>query len=115
MYSFVFYSPTKIFFGADERKKLPEVIKEYGSKVLLVYSGDYVKESGLYSELEKLFKDNGIAFVPFTDVRPNPSHSDVALGIRKCRMNDCEVIVPVGGGSAIDTAKAIAAGASAGE
>lgn len=90
-------------------ERLPECILEYGRKVLFVYGGGSIKKSGLYDTITNLLKNNGITFAELSGVEPNPRLSTVERGVDICRREGIEVVLPVGGGSAIDCAKAVAA------
>lgn len=109
MENFIYSIPTKVLFGKHMIEKLPECILEYGRKVLFVYGGGSIKKSGLYYTITELLKDNEITFVELPGVEPNPRLSTVERGVDICRREGIEVILPVGGGSAIDCAKAVAA------
>jgi len=110
MLNFDYSIPTKIFFGRDKIDELAENIKNYGSKVLLVYGGGSIKRSGLYGKIINIFKENEISFFELSGVEPNPRISSVRKGIEICRENNIEIILAVGGGSVIDCSKVIAAG-----
>ena len=111
MNRFIYSIPTKIAFGKGQIKMLPEFIKEYGKRVLLVYGAGSIKKSGIYDEVVGLLNENDIIFSQLSGVEPNPQVETVRRGIDICRKEKVEVIVPIGGGSTIDCAKAIAAGA----
>lgn len=111
MENFYYNIPTRVEFGRNAIERLPEFVKELGSRVLIVYGGGSVKRTGLYDKVVSLLDENGIAHVELSGAMPNPRLSSVKSGIDMCRENDIEVILPVGGGSTIDCAKAIAAGA----
>lgn len=108
MNSFVFYNPTKIYFG-NQYEHLADEIKTYGNKVLLVYGGGSIKRNGLYDNVINILHDNNIEVVELSGIEPNPRHTTVNRGAKMCRENGVEVILAVGGGSTIDSAKAIAA------
>jgi len=111
MKNFVFNIPTKVFFGQGQVSNLSSAIKEYGgSKVLLVYGGGSIKKYGVYDAVITEFKKGGIEFVEIGNVKPNPHIEDIneAIGIYKEKKLD--FILGVGGGSTIDSCKAIAAG-----
>lgn len=72
MKDFTFNIPTKIYFGKDNLDKLPEEIKKYGKKVLLVYGKNSIKKIGLYDEIVELFKKNDIKYWEVSGVVPNP-------------------------------------------
>ena len=110
MRNFNFYAPTKILFGKNKVNEMANEIKTYGSKVLMVYGGGSIKKTGVYDQVVEQLKKNNIDFVELGGVKPNPRLDLVHEGVKLCRENGIDFILPVGGGSAIDTAKAIAAG-----
>jgi alcohol dehydrogenase YqhD (iron-dependent ADH family) len=110
MLNFNYSIPTEIFFGRDQIKVLPEQIKKYGTKLLLVYGGGSIKSNGIYDTIVKLLKGNDIEYWELAAVEPNPRITSVEKGIRICRDNDIQLVLAVGGGSTIDCAKVIAAG-----
>ncbi|WP_446011216.1 iron-containing alcohol dehydrogenase [Candidatus Electrothrix sp.] len=110
MQNFVFHNPTKIIFG---RNTIPSIGSEtiaLGQKALLVYGQGSMKESGLYEEVMNSLADACVIVVEHGGVRSNPLLDHVQQGIAKAKQEGVDVIVAVGGGSVIDTAKAIAAG-----
>ena len=111
MINFEFHNPAKIIFGKGEEKKVAEYVKVYGSRVLLVYGGGSIMRSGLYDTVVSALVENGIEFYELGGAKPNPRLSLVREGIRLCREKDVDFILAVGGGSTIDSAKGIAAGA----
>lgn len=111
MVDFDFVSPTKLFFGRGKEKDVGAIIKSYGyKKVLLHYGSGSIKTSGLYDIVVKSLNDNGISFVEFGGVRVNPTHSMVRAGVYLARQEKVELVLAVGGGSVIDSAKSIASG-----
>lgn len=110
MQNFTFKNATKIIFGRETEKTVGAEIKEYADRVLFVYGGGSIKKSGLYDKVVKSLNENDIEFVELAGVKPNPRLDLVREGIRLCRDNDIKFILSVGGGSAGDTAKAIAVG-----
>lgn len=111
MEDFEYYNPTKIIFGREAERKLPEEIKRLGfGKILLHYGGGSIKKTGMYNRIVKLLKDNNIEFVELPGVVPNPRLDKVREGIGLCRRHDVDFILAVGGGSVIDSGKAIALG-----
>lgn len=111
MNNFEYNIPTKVAFGRNQIEKLPEYVKEYGSKVLLVYGGGSIKKIGIYDKVISLFAEHGIPFLELSGVEPNPQITTVRKGVEICKENHIDVLVPIGGGSTIDAAKAIAVGA----
>ena len=111
MDNFSFYSPTFFEFGKEAENRTGELVKRFGgSKVLLHYGSGSVIRSGLLDRVKASFKDEGIAFVELGGVKPNPRSGLVYEGIELCKKENVDFIVAVGGGSTIDSSKAIAAG-----
>jgi len=108
--NFIFQNTTKIIFGKDTEKSAGAEIKKYSNKVLLHYGGQSIKKYGLYERVTKSLTDAGIEFIELSGVAPNPVLSMVKEGIGLCRKNNIGFILAVGGGSVIDSAKAIAIG-----
>jgi hypothetical protein len=111
MENFNFYSPTEFVFGKDTEKDVGKLVKKHGAKkVFLHYGGGSIKRTGLYDKVIKSLKDTGIDYVELGGVKPNPVDSKVYEGIELCKKENCDFMLAVGGGSVIDSAKAIAAG-----
>ena len=110
MLNFDFYSPARILFGKEEEKCIGELLKPHASKILLHYGGGSIKKSGLYDTVTASLKESKIDFVELGGVKPNPRLSLVHEGIALCKKENVELILAVGGGSVIDSAKAIAMG-----
>lgn len=111
MNNFTFYSPTEFVFGRETESRTAELVKKYGgSKVLIVYGGGSVIRSGLLARVESVLSDAGITYVELGGIQPNPTDPKVYEGIEQGRRERIDFILPVGGGSVIDTAKAIAVG-----
>jgi len=109
--NFTFYSPTKFAFGKGTESQAGSLVKEFGgSKVLLHFGGGSVVKSGLLDRVKNSLKDAGISFVELGGVQPNPRDDKVYEGIELCKKEGVDFILAVGGGSAIDSAKAIAMG-----
>lgn len=111
MIDFIFENPAKIIFGKDSLSHLPEEVLRYTDKILLVYGGGSIKRTGLYDAVTKLLFKAGISVAELSGVQPNPRLALVREGIALCREQGLGLVLAVGGGSAIDTAKGIAAGA----
>ena len=112
MDNFRFYSPTEFIFGKDTEQEVGKrITQEQIKKVLLHYGGGSIKRSGLYDTVIASIKEAGISFVELGGVKPNPIDSLVYEGIELCKKEEIDFILAVGGGSVIDSAKAIAAGA----
>lgn len=113
MHSFVQYTPTKVVFGRDTEKETGKLILEAGvSRVLLVYGGQSAEKSGLLDRIRESLREEGIIWEELPGVKPNPRMSLAREGVEKALSMNAELILAVGGGSAIDTAKAVAAGAA---
>lgn len=113
MQSFSFYNPTEIAFGRDALDRVAGLTRQYGgSRVLLVYGGGSVVKSGLLAKAEALLETAGIACALFGGAQPNPLLSHAVEGVNKAVSFGADMILAVGGGSAIDTAKGIALGAA---
>lgn len=111
MNNFTFFSPTEFVFGRGKESQTGELVKSFGgTKVLIVYGGGSVKRSGLLDRVETSLAAEGIAYVELGGVQPNPIDTKVYEGIELGRKEQIDFILPVGGGSTIDTAKAIAVG-----
>ncbi|MDR3121067.1 MAG: iron-containing alcohol dehydrogenase [Clostridiales bacterium] len=110
MLNFDFYSPARLLFGKDTEKQIGELLKPHAHKVLLHYGGGSIKKSGLYDTVTASLKKSGVAYVELGGVVPNPRLSLVHEGIALCKKENVDLILAVGGGSAIDSAKAIAMG-----
>lgn len=110
MMNFVFQNTTKIIFGKETESLVGEQMSSIGKKVLLHYGGGSIKKSGLYDRVIKSLEEADIEIVELEGVKPNPRLSLVQAGIKVCKEQGVDSILAVGGGSVIDSAKAIAAG-----
>ena len=111
MNNFIFYSPTEFVFGRDTEAQTGALVQKYGArKVMIVYGGGSVIRSGLLARVEKSLQEVGIPYCMLGGVQPNPIDTKVYEGIDLCRKESVDMMLAVGGGSVIDTAKAIAAG-----
>jgi len=111
MKDFNFYAPTRVVFGRESEARLPELVKQYGAtKVLVHYGGGSARRSGLLDKVEQMLREAGIDFVELGGVVPNPLLSKVREGIDLCRREGVDFILAVGGGSVIDSSKAIGYG-----
>ena len=111
MKDFNFYAPTRVVFGRKSEEQLPQLIRQYGgTKVLIHYGGGSARRSGLLDKIEGLLHDADIPFVELGGVVPNPLLSKVQEGISLCRQEGVDFILAVGGGSVIDSSKAIGYG-----
>lgn len=111
MYNFEYYTPTFIEFGKKSEEKVAQLIKaQNGKKVLIHYGGHSAKKSGLIDKIEKLLTEENIPYVELGGVVPNPRISLVYKGIELAKKENVDFILAVGGGSVIDSAKAIGYG-----
>ncbi|MDD4700366.1 MAG: iron-containing alcohol dehydrogenase, partial [Oscillospiraceae bacterium] len=111
MNDFTFYSPTYFVFGKNKEIEAGKYIKRFGgSKVLIHYGGGSVVRSGLLDRVKESLSKENISFVELGGVQPNPRSGLVYKGIELCRNEKVDFILAVGGGSTIDSSKAIAAG-----
>ena len=112
MNNFTFYSPTYFVFGKDEENNAGKYVKRFGgTKVLVHYGGGSVVRSGLLERVKASLSQEGLSVVELGGAKPNPRSGLVYEGIELCRKEKIDFILAVGGGSTIDSAKAIAAGA----
>ncbi|MBO3801164.1 MAG: iron-containing alcohol dehydrogenase [Thermoproteota archaeon] len=110
MENFEFISPTKIIFGRDTESLVGDEVKKYSNKILFHYGGGSIKRIGLYEKVVNSLEKAGVKFIELPGVKPNPRLSLVQEGIKICRENKIDFILAVGGGSVIDSAKAIGVG-----
>ena len=111
MQNFNFYSPTEFVFGKDRENECGTYVKKYGgSKVLIHFGSSSAKKSGLLDRVKTSLRNANIPFVELGGVQPNPHDSLVYKVIEICRAESVDFILAVGGGSVIDSAKAIAMG-----
>lgn len=112
MENFRFYSPTYFCFGKETEASTGEMVKRFGgSKVLIHYGGGSIKKNGVFDRVSASLKEHQIPYVELGGVQPNPRSGLVYEGIDLCRKEGIDFVLAVGGGSTIDSAKAIAAGA----
>ena len=110
MLNFDFYSPARLLFGRGAEKQIGGLLKPHASKILMHYGGGSIKKSGLYDIVTASLKENGVEYAELGGVKPNPRLSLVHEGIVLCKKENVELVLAVGGGSVIDSAKAIAMG-----
>ncbi len=112
MLDFTFYSPTSVVFGKKSLEQLPAQLKKFGAaKILLHYGTSSVEKSGLLDKTLTLVKQTGAEVTLLGGVRPNPVVSLVRQGVAICKEKKIDFILALGGGSVLDSAKAIAVGA----
>ncbi len=109
MQSYNLFMPTRLVFGRGRVSELSDAVKGCGKKVLIVYGGGSVKRMGLLDRVKELL--SGYETAELSGIEPNPKIESVRKGVQLCRENGIEFLVAVGGGSVLDAAKAIAAGA----
>ncbi len=112
MQNFVFHNPTKILFGKNTVPSIGDETLLLGDRVLLVYGTGSIKKNGLYEQVIQSLTTAGITITEHDGVQSNPVLSHVNQGIQLAKKNKCNVVCAVGGGSVIDEAKAICAGAT---
>lgn len=111
MINFQYKNPSRIIFGQNSEKEIESLLKEYGTtSLLLVYSGDFIKELGIWDTVKQACKNLNIVFNESADVVPNPKIELVRELVNIGKQNNVDFILAVGGGSAIDTAKAVSLG-----
>jgi alcohol dehydrogenase YqhD (iron-dependent ADH family) len=110
MENFRFHNSTEIIFGKETENSAGSEIKKYADTVLLHYGGDTIKKIGLYEKVIRSLKNEGIKYFELPGVEPNPTLAKIYEGIKICRDNSIKFILAIGGGSVIDSAKAIAVG-----
>ncbi len=113
MQSFTYLSPTEVIFGKDTQSRAAACVRRYGgTKVLLVYGGGSVVRSGLLDEVTQVLKNDGLSCEAFGGAKANPTLEHARDGVRLAIETGVDFVLGIGGGSAIDTAKAIAIGAA---
>lgn len=110
MNNFTYSIPTKIHFGKGQISHLDELV-ESGKKVLLVYGGGSIKRAGIYDTAMSILKETGLQVFELSGVEPNPKIESVRKGVDICKKEDIDMVLAIGGGSVIDCAKVVAAGA----
>ncbi|MBQ9756317.1 MAG: iron-containing alcohol dehydrogenase [Clostridia bacterium] len=112
MLDFIYNTPTTVYFGRDKEKQIGKIVKEYGYKKIMVqYGKGSVKKSGLYDVVMNSLKENGIEVVEMGGVEPNPKLAFVRNAIKVAKEEKVELILAIGGGSALDSSKYTALGA----
>lgn len=111
MNNFTFYSPTEFVFGRGTEAETGKLCRKYGaSRVMIVYGGGSVVRSGLLDKVKASLAAEGLAYCELSGIQPNPIDTKVREGLQIAREFQPDFLLPVGGGSVIDTAKAIAVG-----
>ena len=109
--NFIYDIPTKVYFGSGQWGNLKTELGNFGPKILFLYGGGSIKKSGLYDEVIGAARDAGVSLVELSGIEPNPKIDKVRLGVEVCKAEGITALLAVGGGSVIDTAKFVAAGA----
>lgn len=109
MENFIYDIPTSVYFGKGQIEALKELIPTYGSRILLVYGGGSIKKSGVYNQVIEVLLTSNVEIYELAGVEANPRIETVRKGVQVCEQHQIEVVLPIGGGSVIDCAKAIAA------
>lgn len=107
---FEFSFPTQIIFGADAEEKIGALSQKYGHRAMIIYGSERIRNNGLYDRLAAKLKEYGVISLPFGGIAENPRLIKVDEGIDLVRNNEIDLLLAVGGGSVIDTAKAISLG-----
>ncbi len=110
MENFEFKNSTKIIFGKSSEKKVGNEVKKYGNKVLLLYGGGSIKKYGIYDKVTSSLNEAGLQVTELGGVKSNPTLDKVREGVKICKKGNIDIVLAVGGGSVIDTAKGIAVG-----
>lgn len=108
MNDFVFQNTTKIYFGRNQLGHLGEELSSFGKTVMLVYGGGSIKRIGLYDKIIAELQKAGMKILEYSGIDPNPRHTSINNGAKICREKNVDVLLAIGGGSVIDSAKAIA-------
>lgn len=107
---FFYFVPVKVVFGQGKLNETGNYVKQYGKKALIVTTGTFFQTSGLVGRLQKILKESGVDSEYFSNVNPNPLSTQVENGVAFAKKTGCDVFIGLGGGSAIDAAKAMAYG-----
>ncbi|MBQ8517116.1 MAG: iron-containing alcohol dehydrogenase [Akkermansia sp.] len=110
MLAFEYHNPTRYVFGEGEHRNIGSLLRAFTNRVLLHYGGGSIKRSGVYNTIARSLEEAGISYCELGGVKPNPSVDLVRTGIELCRAENIRFVLAVGGGSVIDSAKAIALG-----
>lgn len=111
MDSFLLYNPTKLYFGKNQLENLVPELNIFGKKVLLVYGGGSIKKNGIYDQVLEKLQSNAFEIYQLANIEPNPKVETIQKGIDLCKANTIDAVLAIGGGSCIDAAKLVCAGA----
>ena len=109
--NFIYYNPTKLYFGDNAQQHLAEALSEFGKKVLFAYGGGSIKKNDIYDIVIAALKEAGKEVIELSGVMPNPTVTKLNEGRKLAKDNDVDLILAVGGGSTVDYAKGVAASA----
>ena len=115
MHNFFYHNPCRIIFGRGSSARLAEQARMLGSRALLVYGSRHLRESGRLPLFLSSLAASRIKVADYSGVPANPTFEEAAKGIRLCRKEECDLVIGIGGGSVMDTARAISAGFYFGE
>lgn len=107
--NFIYYNPTKLYFGTEVHKNLVDALKGYGKRILFVYGGGSIKKNGIYDTVMAALKETEKEVTELSGVMPNPTLGKMLEGIKIARECQADLILAVGGGSTIDYSKGVAA------
>jgi alcohol dehydrogenase len=105
---FFYYNPVKLVFGEGKLEEAGTHVKAYGKKAIIVTTGTLFKENGLVDRLQKSLHASGVDSIYYPEVNANPLNTQIDKGAETARGAGCDVVIGLGGGSAIDAAKGIA-------
>ena len=108
MNSFAYYIPVKLVFGEGQLKAAGDVARSFGTKALVVTTGDLFIKNGLVARLSDILRESGVEAFHFWNVSPNPTNVEIDAAAAFGKENGCELCIGLGGGSAIDAAKGVA-------
>ncbi len=107
MVNFIAYNPVKLYFGKNVIEKLPDEVKKYGKKAMIITGRGSVKKLGFFDRLTQLLDQSGIKYIEYEGIKPNPVVEDVEKAAELARKENVDFIIALGGGSVIDTAKVV--------
>lgn len=110
MQNFIYNIPTSVYFGEGQIKEIGRLAAGIGKKALIVYGGGSIKKNGLFDIATKYLDEADVSYLEFGGVEPNPKIESVRMGVDICKKEEIDMLIPIGGGSVIDCAKAIAIG-----
>ena len=108
MENFTYYNPTKLHFGRNAVDNLGKSAQKHGQKALLIYGKGSIKKNGIYDQVVQQLQNNNIEFTEYEGIKSNPVVDDVDAAVDKARNFKADMVIAVGGGSVVDSGKAIA-------